>query len=165
MPLYFAYGSNMDVEVMAARCPRSRPLGVARLMRHRLAVMREGWLTVVRDPAAAVEGVLWDAALADMRALDRYEGLDEGLYAKASQPVVTAGGAKRALIYIGANAGPGVARPDYIAAVLRAGRRWPLSAAAIRQIERFAAEAGAAAGAEPAPRSVRPRFTTPFGRR
>jgi hypothetical protein len=164
MPLYFAYGSNMDVEAMARRCPRSRPLGVARLMRHRLAVMREGWLTATRDPVATVEGVLWEVALADMRALDRYEGLDEGLYAKASQPVVAAGGAKRALIYFGANAGPGVARPDYVAAVLRAARAWPLSAAAIRNIAQFAAEAGAGNGDEPAPRAVRPRFATPFDR-
>ncbi len=53
MPLYFAYGANMDVEDMARRCPRSRPLGVARLMRHRLAIMREGWLTATRDAARA----------------------------------------------------------------------------------------------------------------
>ena len=26
MPLYFAYGANMDVEAMARRCPRSKPL-------------------------------------------------------------------------------------------------------------------------------------------
>ena len=52
MPLYFAYGANMDVAAMARRCPRSKPLGLARLMRHRLAVMREGWLTASRDPRA-----------------------------------------------------------------------------------------------------------------
>ena len=165
MPLYFAYGSNMDVEQMARRCPRSRPLGPARLMRHRLAVMREGWLTATRDPVAAVEGVLWEAALSDMRALDRYEGLGEGLYVKASQPVVANGAPKRALIYFGANSGPGVARPDYIAGVLRAARHWRLSAAAIAQIERFAALAGPASAtiAAAAPR-VRPRFATPFDR-
>jgi len=41
MPLYFSYGSNMDVAGMAARCPRSKPLGLARLAHHRLAIMRE----------------------------------------------------------------------------------------------------------------------------
>lgn len=166
MPLYFAYGSNMDVEQMARRCPRSRPLGAARLMRHRLAVMREGWLTAMRDPTAAVEGVLWDVALADMRALDRYEGLDDGLYVKASQPVVAKDAPKRALIYFGANSGPGVARPDYIAAVLLAARHWRLSAVAIAQIERFAAQAGPASATTTAPAAprVRPRFATPFDR-
>jgi hypothetical protein len=45
VPLYFAYGSNMNVEAMARRCPRSKALGLGRLERHRLPVMREGWLT------------------------------------------------------------------------------------------------------------------------
>ena len=66
MPLYFAYGSNMDVDAMARRCPRSKALGLARLERHRLAVMREGWLTAVRNPSSAVHGVLWDLALSDI---------------------------------------------------------------------------------------------------
>ena len=78
MPLYFAYGSNMDASAMARRCPRSKALGPARLMRHRLAVMREGWLTIARDPRSAVHGVLWDLALADVAALDRYEGSGAG---------------------------------------------------------------------------------------
>ena len=51
MPLYFAYGANMSVEAMARRCPRSKALGQARLERHRLAVMREGWLTAAARPA------------------------------------------------------------------------------------------------------------------
>jgi hypothetical protein len=137
MPLYFAYGSNMSVEAMARRCPRSKALGLARLERHRLCAMREGWLTAVRDPRAAVHGVLWDLALSDVAALDRYEGLTRGLYAKAVQPVVTPAGARRALVYFGANGGPGTARPDYLAEVLTAARVWPLPAEAIETLERL----------------------------
>ena len=87
MPLYFAYGSNMDVAAMAQRCPRSVAIGPARLIRHRLAPMREGWLTVTRDQRACVHGVLWNLALADVPALDRYEGVANGLYRKALQSV------------------------------------------------------------------------------
>jgi hypothetical protein len=112
MPLYFAYGANMSIDAMGRRCPRSKALGLARLERHRLSVMREGWLTAARDPRSAVYGVLWDLALSDVPALDRYEGLPQGLYAKAHQPVVIATGAKRALVYFGANSGPGKALPD-----------------------------------------------------
>jgi gamma-glutamylcyclotransferase (GGCT)/AIG2-like uncharacterized protein YtfP len=126
MPLIFAYGSNMDIAAMAARCPRSKPIGVARLMRHRLAAMREGWLTVIRDPRATVHGVLWDVALADVAALDRYEGVGGGLYVKRLQAVVAPGGARRALVYFGANAGPGLLRPDYAAGVVAAARHWRL---------------------------------------
>ena len=50
MPLYFAYGSNMDEAAMRARCPKSRAVGLARLARHRFALMADGYATVVRDP-------------------------------------------------------------------------------------------------------------------
>jgi gamma-glutamylcyclotransferase (GGCT)/AIG2-like uncharacterized protein YtfP len=131
MPLMFAYGANMDVAAMATRCPRSKPLGVARLMRHRLVAMREGWLSVARDARSNVHGVLWDIALADVAALDRFEAVGSGLYVKRLQAVVAEGGPKRALVYFGANAGPGVLRPDYLAEVSAAARHWNLPAEAL----------------------------------
>jgi gamma-glutamylcyclotransferase (GGCT)/AIG2-like uncharacterized protein YtfP len=138
MPLYFAYGANMDRAQMAVRCPRSTPLGAAILARHRLAVMREGWLTAARDSHARVHGVLWDLALADVPALDRFEGLGEGLYVKAAQPVIATGGAKRALVYFGANSGPGRVRPGYLRDILAAARAWELPREAVAALERLA---------------------------
>jgi hypothetical protein len=128
----------MDVDAMARRCPRSKALGLARLERHRLAVMREGWLTAVREPRSAVHGVLWDLALSDIAALDRYEGLSQGLYAKLTQPVIAERGPKQAIVYFGANAGPGAVRPDYIAEVLAAARSWPLPGEGLAALERVA---------------------------
>jgi hypothetical protein len=138
VPLYFAYGSNMNVDAMARRCPRSKALGLARLERHRLAVMREGWLTAVRNPSSAVHGVLWDLALSDIPALDRHESLSQGLYTKETQPVIAERGPKRAIVYFGANAGPGVLRPAYIAEVLAASRSWALPAGGLAALERLA---------------------------
>ncbi|KQT50483.1 gamma-glutamyl cyclotransferase [Methylobacterium sp. Leaf456] len=120
MPLYFAYGANMDAAAMALRCPASRLIGRGRLPRHRFVIMREGWASVVRAPAATVWGVLWELALSDVPALDRYEGVAGGLYVKAHQPVVTDKGIKRALIYLGRSPPPGVPRPGYLEAVLAA---------------------------------------------
>ena len=139
MPLYFAYGSNMDVNAMGRRCPRSRALGLARLERHRLAVMREGWLTAVRNPSSAVHGVLWDLALSDIAALDRHENLSQGLYVKRTQAVIAERGPKRAIVYFGVNSGPGVARPAYLAEVLAAARSWPLPAEGVAALERLGA--------------------------
>jgi gamma-glutamylcyclotransferase (GGCT)/AIG2-like uncharacterized protein YtfP len=136
MPLYFAYGSNMDVNAMARRCPRSKALGRARLERHRLAVMREGWLTAVRDSSSAVHGVLWSLALSDIAALDRYEGLPQGHYAKLAQPVIAERGPKQAIVYFGANSGPGVARPAYIAEVLAAARSWQLPTEGLEALQK-----------------------------
>jgi hypothetical protein len=128
----------MDAVAMSRRCLRSKALGPARLARHRLAVMREGWLTAVRDPSA-VHGALWDLALSDIPALGRHEALPQGLYVKRTQPVIAERGPKRALVYFGANAGPGALRPAYIAEVLAAPSaglaalgRWRSGSAAFR---------------------------------
>jgi hypothetical protein len=107
-------------------------------MRHRLGIMREGWLTVVRDPATQVHGVLWNLALADVPALDRFEGVGERLYVKAVQPVVAPGGPKRALVYLGTNAGPGKPRADYLAAILAAARASELPREGVAALERLA---------------------------
>ncbi len=139
MPLYFAYGSNMDAGAMARRCPRSKALGLARLERHRLALMREGWLTAVRAPTSAVHGVLWDLALSDIPALDRYEGVAQGLYVKLTQSVIAERAPKQAIVYFGVNSGPGAARPAYLAEVLAAARSWPLPGEGVAALERLAA--------------------------
>jgi hypothetical protein len=99
--------------------------------------MREGWLNAARDPRATVHGVLWDIALADMGALDRYEGVGQGLYSKRLQAVVTDAGARRALVYFGANTGPGILRPDYLARVIAAARHWSLPAEALASLAAF----------------------------
>ncbi|MDP4026173.1 gamma-glutamylcyclotransferase family protein [Methylobacterium sp. NEAU 140] len=134
MPLYFAYGANMDAAAMALRCPVSRLVGRGRLPRHRFIVMREGYASVVRDPARTVHGVLWDLARDDIPALDRYEGVAGGLYAKASLPVTTAAGVRRALIYIGRTTAPGRPRPGYLDAVAAAAEAAQLPPAYLREI-------------------------------
>jgi hypothetical protein len=92
MPLYFAYGSNMDVEAMRTRAPNARPLGLARLPRARFIIMQDGYASFVRDAQRSVHGVLWDLPLSDVRLLDRYEDVASGLYKKIQQPVLRAGG-------------------------------------------------------------------------
>lgn len=134
MPLYFAYGANMDAAAMASRCPASRPVGQGRLHRHRFIIMRAGYASVVRDGRRTVWGVLWELAPADVPALDRYEGVAGGLYVKASQPVATAGGVKRALIYLGRSTAFGVPRPGYLDAVVTAGAAARLPSAYLREL-------------------------------
>jgi hypothetical protein len=134
MPLYFAYGSNMDRAAMAKRCPASKPLGLGRLPRHRFLINTDGYATIVRDPRESVHGLLWDLALRDVAALDRYEGLSEGLYVKISQSVITNAGPKRALVYVGRSAEPGKARPGYLEGVIAAAKVAGLPEAYIAKI-------------------------------
>ncbi|MDP2356669.1 MAG: gamma-glutamylcyclotransferase family protein [Beijerinckiaceae bacterium] len=182
MPLYFAYGSNMDVEAMRTRAPASRPLGAARLPRSRFIIMEGGYASFLRDPQRSVHGVLWDLALADVRSLDRYEGVASGLYKKIQQPVLReGGGSARALIYVGASTARGEPRAGYMESVLAAARAWSFPDAYMRELAACAPRV--AAGAAPVWRApdgspqtaatpersgpaakVRPRFATPFDR-
>jgi hypothetical protein len=167
VPLYFAYGANMDTVAMAGRCPKSKPLGIARMARMRFAIMPNGWGNIIPDARRAVHGVLWDLALSDVGALDEYEDVAKGLYSKVLQPVIKAsGGSSRALVYIGKGGG-GSPRPEYIKAIIDAARAWELPPAYIAELSSFARGLNLETKpVEPAkPRLVTPRFTTPFDRR
>ncbi len=140
MPLYFAYGLNMDPAGMARRCPNSRALGLARLPRHRFIVTRDGYASVIRDPREEVHGVLWDCALGDIRALDKFEELASGLYVKISQPVIVPGGAKRALVYIGRSGDIGKPKPGYLETVIASAKHWALPESYVAGLNRFASK-------------------------
>jgi hypothetical protein len=174
MPLYFAYGSNMDVAAMAQRCPRSKPLGPARLARHRFFIMDSGWASVMADPRRDVHGVLWDLSLADVRVLDNYEDIRSGLYKKIVQPVLRGQGASaRALVYVGGSTRAGVAQPGYMEQVIAAAQIWDFPEIYMRELKSLA-PAQARSDAAPAWRApdgssqsapsvkVRPRFATPL---
>jgi gamma-glutamylcyclotransferase (GGCT)/AIG2-like uncharacterized protein YtfP len=138
MPLYFAYGANMDAAAMALRCPVSRLIGGGHLPGYRFIIMREGYASVLRDPRRTVWGVLWDLAGDDIPALDRYEGVAGGLYTKATVPVRTQDGLRRALVYLGCSTAPGRPRPGYLDAVIAAARAAQLPPAYIRELGSWA---------------------------
>lgn len=150
MPLYFAYGANMDVSAMSARAPGARPLGLARLVRHRFAITEHGYASILRDPRATVHGLLWEVPLADIRALDRFEEVDRGLYAKIAQPVITASGPRRALVYAGTGKPGGKPRAGYLEDVIRAGAEIGLPSGYLKEI----ATLGQGASAAPSRKSV-----------
>jgi hypothetical protein len=124
---------------MALRCPRAKILGRARLLRHRVALLPDGFATVVRDAGATAHGVLWDLSFADLTALDRYEGAG---YVKISQPVLRENLAPvRALIYIGRPAGgSGRAPEDYMVRIVAVARELGLPNDHIDFLRRLAGE-------------------------
>jgi len=137
MPLYFAYGSNMDCAAMARRCPNGLALGPARLARHRFFIMESGYASLVRDSSAEVHGVLYQLALSDIGPLDRYEEVHSGLYRKITQPVFRGkGGPVHALVYVGSESKAGSPAKGYLEAVLAAARAAHLPSAYIAFLER-----------------------------
>jgi gamma-glutamylcyclotransferase (GGCT)/AIG2-like uncharacterized protein YtfP len=103
VPLYAAYGSNMDPAWMGARCPHSPARGTGWLPGWRLtfAGADHGWdgalATVVEDPSAQVFVALYDLASGDERQLDAWE---TALYRKLRLRVSTLDGDQLAWLYV-----------------------------------------------------------------
>jgi len=78
--IYFAYGSNLDLDQITTRCPSAEPLESARLHGHRLAFAgcSATWggavATVICSSRATVEGGLYWMTDDDAARLDQYEG-------------------------------------------------------------------------------------------
>ena len=72
--LYFAYGSNIDLEQMARRCPAAQVVGPITLENYELAFRGSGFATIVPKKGSVVHGLLWSITPFCEQALDRYEG-------------------------------------------------------------------------------------------
>ncbi len=74
---YLAYGSNLNLEQMANRCPTAKMAGAATLENYQL-LFRGGHAnavaTIEPQKGGSVPVMLWDITPADEVALDRYEG-------------------------------------------------------------------------------------------
>lgn len=84
--LYFAYGSNMNLEQMAHRCPNAKVLGAVRVEGYRLAFRgggSSGVATILPCEGGFVDGVLWKITADCEKSLDTYEGFPR-LYGKKS---------------------------------------------------------------------------------
>ena len=73
MKYYLAYGSNLNMEQMARRCPGAEPIGAALLPNSEL-VFRRGFLTIEPKQGSSVPVGIWRISDENEKALDRYEG-------------------------------------------------------------------------------------------
>ncbi|WP_253889438.1 gamma-glutamylcyclotransferase family protein [Actinokineospora diospyrosa] len=105
MPLYAAYGSNMDPGQMLQRAPHSPMAGTGWLVGWRLTFGGEdlGWegalATIVEDPDSQVFVVLYDVT-DDEKNLDRWEGSELGLHSKIRLRVQTLEGSVLSWLYV-----------------------------------------------------------------
>lgn len=94
--LYFAYGSNMNLDQMAFRCPDAEVVGVVRVDDYRLTFCGNGSAgvaTILPQVGSHVDGVLWRISQEDEKSLDFYEGYPR-LYGKESLEVTDSNGQK-----------------------------------------------------------------------
>jgi len=106
VPLYAAYGSNLDPARMGERCPHSPLRGTGWLTGWRLTFGGEehGWegalATIVQDPFEQVFVALYDVTDEDMSLLDEVESADTGLYRRMRVRVATMQGSSAAWVYV-----------------------------------------------------------------
>ena len=76
--LYFAYGSNINLDQMAQRCPDAQVVGSVRLEGYELlfrgATRGYGVATIAPKEGGFVHGLLWKLTPQSEQALDMYEG-------------------------------------------------------------------------------------------
>ncbi len=70
--LYIAYGSNINLEQMAYRCPHSKVVGTSEINDFELEF--RGVATIVPNKGAAVPVLIWELDERDLPTLNKYEG-------------------------------------------------------------------------------------------
>lgn len=70
--LYIAYGSNINLEQMAYRCPHSKVIGTSEIKNFELEF--RGVATIVPKEGASVPVLIWELDERDLPTLNRYEG-------------------------------------------------------------------------------------------
>lgn len=114
---YFAYGSNLCVTQMAARCPGAVDPQPARLDGHDWLINERGVATVEPLDGSQVHGVLWQLTDRDLAALDSAEGVPVR-YRRDQLTVHTAGGPATAWVYIDHRVNPGPPRTGYLERII-----------------------------------------------
>jgi len=95
--LYIAYGSNMNVEQMAVRCPTAKLVGKTMMKNWRLLFCSVA--TIERHKGSKVPILVWDLQPEDEAALDIYEGYPR-LYRKETVRIPIRGRKMSVMVYI-----------------------------------------------------------------
>lgn len=133
---YFAYGANLDVAEMQRRCPTSTFIGTAVLPQYRFIIFSHGVASVSQDPSRSVYGIVWSVTPQDINALDKFEGVAQGRYARSSVEVqLQDGTTTQALIYLGADATFGTPRDGYLENIVQNAQQHGFPAEYIEELE------------------------------
>lgn len=100
---YLAYGSNMNVNAMAKRCPTAEIIGAGTLKGYQLKFKQksgyESYATIVPSDKGSVPFVLWSIEREDELELDKYEVYPD-LYRKELLTVSLNGMKYEAMVYL-----------------------------------------------------------------
>jgi hypothetical protein len=123
MKLYVAYGSNLNLEQMARRCPDARIVARGYIKNYALKYRGSktgAYLTIIREKGKYVPVVVWEISKSDEYSLDRYEGFPTFYYKKRVRVFLESGKTTYAMAYVMFDkAKPGRPSEYYIQTCLR----------------------------------------------
>ena len=114
--LYLAYGSNINLEQMAFRCPTSDRITTGYIQDYELEF--RGVATIVPKENSSVPVLIWELEPADERSLDRYEGFPS-LYRKEAFDVVINGETRTAMAYVMNRGSISLPSPAYYGSIMK----------------------------------------------
>ena len=120
---YIAYGSNLNLDQMAHRCPTAKVVGTAELEGYELLFRGShgcAVATVEKKVDSSVPVLIWELEPQDEAALDRYEGYPY-LYRKEWVTVEHSGKPTKVMVYIMNDGRPLGAPGNYYYEVVRDG--------------------------------------------
>ena len=101
--LYVAYGSNLNVQQMAHRCPTARLYATGVIKDYELQFKgqpQSAFATIAKKPGSEVPVAVWEIQRADEYFLDRYEGYPSHYFKKDVPVELTDGREVNAMVYI-----------------------------------------------------------------
>ena len=112
--LYFAYGSNMDMQQMKTRCPSAKFVGLSNMKNFDYYIDDRGVASLRPKVGATAFGILWDIRDPDdWRRLDFYEGVRHDYYRRHYIQDEDLAGDQRCAVYISTTGTVGKPRVGY----------------------------------------------------
>ena len=123
--MYFAYGSNMNLDQMAMRCPGAVLGQIARLADWQYFINGNGYAGIEKKEGSSVLGCLWTLKEKHWRALDHYEGVAGGYYERVEMEVELLGQNTfaKVWVYLSCDYQYGIPQPRYQTAVVEGARQ------------------------------------------
>lgn len=98
--LYVSYGSNMNLEQMAYRCPNSKVIKNGKLIGWKLVFNYHADIIETKDKNDFVPVVIWDVGKEDFEYLDIYEGYPTYYVKEEVEVVAEDGDVVNAIVYV-----------------------------------------------------------------
>ena len=136
--LYFAYGSNLNFEQMANRCPGAKFFARGFLGDYQFLIFDRGYATLVPAENESTWGGVWKISREHLHTLDTYEGVSSNLYQRESIAIRMPDRNDQSIncqIYFSTNIQQGTANPGYMEAVIIGARNCRLPGEYIKKLK------------------------------